>query len=236
MQVQLVTGDFEWRWPSGYKANCLPKRVLTKVSWTSFYPGPVFVAFHDFMCWIVVITTILLPSVGRKLTICGGLVGFYVVPFFTLCCILRETLAHNNSFPYRFSKDQLKTVERQLSDAGRTQDPAFKGIPQHGYIVGQCSIIFFNAKRYDATTISWPCLGFLPDTSLKSEQCTCLYPSRHQSRVVVKCISPSPPLAGWNHKKISGRLCSTFASLRKSWGAEQRFAECTYMSYMRVCS
>ena len=69
--------------------------------------------------------------------------GFYVVPFFTLCCILRETLAHhNNSFPYRFSKDQLKTVERQLSDAGRTQDPAFKGIPQHGCIVGQCSIIF----------------------------------------------------------------------------------------------
>lgn len=83
------------------------------------------------------------PLLGGNWRFVGVWWAFTWFHFFTLCCILRETLAHhNNSFPYRFSKDQLKTVERQLSDAGRTQDPAFKGIPQHGCIVGQCSIIF----------------------------------------------------------------------------------------------
>ena len=58
-----------------------------------------------------------------------------------------------------FSKEKLKTVESQLSDASREQDPTCNGMARHGCVFGWCRPMILKGTGFDLKAISVPFLS-----------------------------------------------------------------------------
>ena len=74
------------------------------------------------------------------------------------------TMAHG------FSKEKLKNVESQLSDASREQDPTCNGMARHGCVFGLCRPMILKGAGFDLKALYvpflsisihfYPCFGF----------------------------------------------------------------------------
>jgi hypothetical protein len=59
-----------------------------------------------------------------------------------------------------FSKEKLKTIESQISDASREQDPTCNGMARHGCVFGWCRPMILKGTGFDLKAISVPFLSF----------------------------------------------------------------------------
>ena len=162
---------------------------------------------------------------------CGPSPG--TVPFFCIFAVnsvnLSPTMAH--SFP----KEKLKTVESQLSDASREQDPTCNGMARHGCVFGQCRPMILKGTGFDLKALYVPFLSIsihvsvlisLPDSSLpapssKSEQSTSITVSEQGGRQVHSILRRTRLKDCWKNLQ---RIHLQTQKLR--W-AECRFPCCT---------
>ena len=129
---------------------------------------------------------------------------------------LSPTMAH--SFP----KEKLKTVESQLSDASREQDPTCNGMARHGCVFGQCRPMILKGTGFDLKALYVPFLSMFRFWYLCQtlhcqplhRKASNLHPSRCQSRVAFKYI----PYCAGRCQKTAGRICSVYTCNRKSRG------------------
>ena len=142
---------------------------------------------------------------------------------------LSPTMAHG------FSKEKLKNVESQLSDASREQDPTCNGMARHGCVFGRCRPMILKGAGFDLKALYVPFLSIsihvsvlisLPDSSLpapssKSEQSTSITVSEQGGRQVHSILRRTRSKDCWKN------LQRTHLQTQKLRWAECRFACCT---------
>ena len=143
----------------------------------SSYSSPV---FCDSLDCIIGMTSLCYPSfVSTQLHICGVFARMYPVDLhrvlYLFCLFAVNSVNPSPTMAHGFSKEKLKNVESQLSDASREQDPTCNGMARHGCVFGRCRPMILKGAGFDLKALYVPFVSIsihvsvlisLPDSSL----------------------------------------------------------------------